>query len=65
MKAIATICHNDYRPEDGVRVTLYAADGDDYVWAAAVDGEPYRTDIPLDRIAEAWSLRCWDLQFID
>lgn len=62
MKALATILKNDSKTE---RVTLYEMPGDENVWAAGRDEEPYRTDVPLDRIGTAWGCESWDLEFCD
>ena len=53
MTTIGTICHSDHDPADGVRVTLYRKDGDDRVWAAADNEEPYATDVIVGRESQA------------
>lgn len=64
MYPIGSICHSDHDPADGVRVTLFAGDNGN-VWAAGEGEEPYDTDTPIDRVADAWSGPQWDFQPCD
>ena len=59
MKLLGTIKHND--PTRNDRVSLYN-NGNDYVWAKAVDEEAYETDVPLEDVELAWGSDEWDLQ---
>lgn len=62
MTTIGSICHSDHDPSEGVRVTLYRVAGDDRVWAAADNEEPYPTDVNVGRESQAWHGPQWDYQ---
>lgn len=63
MTPVATIRHNDTERTD--RVTLYTREDSRYVWAAAADEEPYKTDVRREDIDDAWgSQPVWDLQYL-
>lgn len=61
LKAVATIRHNDSDAIEDRRVTLYTVEGDELVWAAAEGEEPYRTDVKVAQMHQAWAGRAWDL----
>lgn len=60
MTIIGTIKHS-WRTD--LRVTLYAG-ADGMVWAGDDTGGKYATDVPLDRVATAWSGPEWDLELV-